>query len=138
MRKPMTYLATPSGNHRFLLPENLISFLKTGKVIMTLVPLSTQDPSSTLFVYLISASAWEKMEGRLLALPTYDPLARRLQRYMLGHAMEIELVGGMLTIPISFQSVIDSSRALHLKTTQQGYQLLQEDADGDVSIVCIG
>jgi MraZ protein len=42
-----------------------------------------------LLIY--TSSAWEEIERKLMRLPTLDPNARRLQRLMIGHAMESEL-----------------------------------------------
>lgn len=49
--------------------------------------IDTQD--RCLLIYPIGE--WEKIEEKLMALPTYDPAARRIQRLLLGHATELEV-----------------------------------------------
>lgn len=41
-------------------------------------------------VLIYPVEAWEKIEQQLMALPNIDPMARRLQRLLLGHATELE------------------------------------------------
>jgi len=35
--------------------------------------------------------AWEEIESKLAALPSFNPAARRIQRLLIGHATEAEL-----------------------------------------------
>src|SRR5262245_2251495 len=42
-----------------------------------------------LLIY--SSSVWEEIERKIMRLPSLDPASRRLQRLMVGHAMESEL-----------------------------------------------
>lgn len=43
---------------------------------------------------------WEEIELKLRRLPTLNPVARRLQRLMIGHASDLELDGsGRILIP---------------------------------------
>ena len=43
---------------------------------------------------------WEEIELKLRALPTLNPIARRLQRLMIGHASDVELdSSGRILIP---------------------------------------
>jgi MraZ protein len=43
---------------------------------------------------------WEEIELKLRALPTLNPVARRLQRLMIGHAADLELdSSGRILIP---------------------------------------
>src|SRR5690606_33957411 len=45
---------------------------------------------------------WEEIELKLRRLPTLNPVARRLQRLMIGHATDLELDGsGRILIPPS-------------------------------------
>lgn len=44
--------------------------------------------------------AWEEIERKLVALPTFNPKARRMQRLLVGHATEVELDGaGRILLP---------------------------------------
>ncbi|MEO8400478.1 MAG: division/cell wall cluster transcriptional repressor MraZ [Gammaproteobacteria bacterium] len=40
---------------------------------------------------LYPLTAWEEIESKLAALPSFNPAARRIQRLLIGHATEVEL-----------------------------------------------
>ena len=43
---------------------------------------------------------WEEIEAKLRALPTLHPVARKLQRLMIGHATDVDLDGsGRMLVP---------------------------------------
>jgi MraZ protein len=43
---------------------------------------------------------WEEIEKKIVALPSFQPAARRIQRLLIGHATDIELDGqGRLLLP---------------------------------------
>ena len=49
---------------------------------------------------LYPISAWEGLEAKLMALPSLNPSARKLQRLMLGYATELKLDGhGRILLP---------------------------------------
>ncbi len=63
-----------------------------GKLVMTV------DKDQCLLIYPLPD--WEEIERKLMALPTFNPQARRLQRLMVGHATDVELDGhGRLLLP---------------------------------------
>jgi len=66
--------------HRPLLAERC-----GGRLVVTV------DRDLCLLVY--PQPEWERIEERLMKLPTLNPQARRLQRLMVGHATEVELDG---------------------------------------------
>lgn len=54
---------------------------------------------------------WEEIELKLRRLPTLNPVARRLQRLMIGHASDIELDGsGRVLIPPSLREYAGITR----------------------------
>ena len=58
----------------------------------------TVDRDQCLLIYPLPE--WEQIERKLMALPTLQPQARRLQRLMVGHATDIELdAHGRLLLP---------------------------------------
>lgn len=63
-----------------------------GKLVVTV------DKDQCLLIYPMPD--WEEIERKLMALPTLNPQARRLQRLMVGHATDLELDGhGRLLLP---------------------------------------
>ena len=54
-----------------------------GRVVVTV------DRDQCLLIYPLPE--WEQIERKLMALPTLQPQARRLQRLMVGHATDLEL-----------------------------------------------
>ena len=63
-----------------------------GKLVVTV------DKDQCLLIYPMPD--WEEIERKLMALPTLNPQARRLQRLMVGHATDLELdAHGRLLLP---------------------------------------
>jgi MraZ protein len=58
----------------------------------------TVDRDGCLLIYPLPE--WERIERKLMSLPTLQPQARRLQRLMVGHATDLQLDGhGRLLLP---------------------------------------
>ena len=58
---------------------------------------------------------WEEIELKLRRLPTLNPVARRLQRLMIGHATDLELDGsGRILVPPSLREYAGLSRTAML------------------------
>ncbi len=55
-----------------------------GCVVMTI-----DTDERCLLMYPLAA--WEEIESKLAALPSFNPAARRIQRLLIGHATEVEL-----------------------------------------------
>lgn len=54
---------------------------------------------------------WEEIERKLMQLPTLNPVVRRLQRLMIGHATELELdANGRMLIPPPLREYAGLSR----------------------------
>ena len=51
----------------------------------------TVDRDQCLLIYPLPE--WEQIERKIMALPSLQPQARRLQRLMVGHATDLELDG---------------------------------------------
>lgn len=69
-----------------------IAELAQGHLVVTV------DRDQCLLIY--PQPEWEKTEQKLMALPTLNPLARVLQRLMVGYATELELDGhGRVLLP---------------------------------------
>ena len=63
-----------------------------GRVVVTV------DRDQCLLIYPLPE--WEQIERKIMALPTLQPQARRLQRLMVGHATDLEIdAHGRLLLP---------------------------------------
>jgi len=63
-----------------------------GRVVVTV------DRDQCLLLYPLPE--WEQIERKIMALPTLQPQARRLQRLMVGHATDLEIdAHGRLLLP---------------------------------------
>lgn len=69
----------------------------------------TIDPDRCLLLYPLLD--WEEIERKLMRLPSLDPVARRLQRLIVGHATEVELDGhGRLLLPAQLREFAGLTR----------------------------
>ncbi|TCJ18717.1 transcriptional regulator MraZ [Parasulfuritortus cantonensis] len=81
--------ATPialDGKGRLAIPTKYRDMLMQrceGRLVLTL------DPSSCLLLYPFPE--WEPIERKLNALPSFDPLARRMQRLLVGSATDLDM-----------------------------------------------
>lgn len=70
---------------------------------------------------------WEEIELKLRRLPTLNPVARRLQRLMIGHATDLELdSSGRILIPPSLREYATLSRAAMLIGQGNRFELWDE------------
>src|SRR5580692_6686686 len=74
-----------------------------GKLVVTV------DKDRCLLLYPLPE--WEEIERKLMRLPTLNPVARRLQRLMVGHATDLELdTHGRVLIPPKLREYAGLSR----------------------------
>lgn len=70
-----------------------------GQIVITVDP----TPDRLLLVYPLPE--WEVIEQRLVALPSLNAKARRLQRLLMGHAAEVQVDGnGRIALPPPLRS----------------------------------
>ena len=82
-----------------------------GRVVVTV------DKDQCLLIYPLPE--WEQIERKLMALPSLQPQARRLQRLMVGHAEDLELDGhGRLLLPAELREFAGLTR--HVMLIGQG------------------
>lgn len=56
--------------------------------------------TETRCLLLYSLPDWEEIERKISGLPSFNPVARRIQRLLIGHATELELDGqGRILLP---------------------------------------
>ncbi len=80
---------------RIAIPTRYREDLRTqceGRLVMTV------DRDHCLLLYPLPA--WEVIEAKLVALPSFTPQTRRLQRLLIGHATECDMDGvGRILLP---------------------------------------
>lgn len=70
---------------------------------------------------------WEEIELKLRRLPTLNPVARKLQRLMIGHATDVELDNsGRILVPPSLREYANLSRAAMLVGQGNRFELWDE------------
>jgi MraZ protein len=70
---------------------------------------------------------WEIIEQKLVKLPTLNPATRRLQRLMIGHAVEVELdANGRMLIPPTLRDYANLSRSAMLIGQGERFELWDE------------
>ncbi len=80
-------LAVPT-RYRHTLKDNC-----GGKMVVTI-----DTEQQCLLLY--TQSEWAVIEAKLVALPSFNPQARRIQRLLVGHATDVELdANGRLLLP---------------------------------------
>lgn len=73
--------------------RELLDDVCAGRVVVTI---DTEE--NCLLLYPLNY--WEEIQAQLQALPNVNPVARRLQRLLIGHATDIELDGsGRMLLP---------------------------------------
>jgi MraZ protein len=88
--------ATLDGKGRMALPtrtRETLSGLSENKVVVTI---DMREPCLLLY----PLSDWEVVQGKLESLSNINPQARLLQRFLIGHATDLQLDGaGRLLLP---------------------------------------
>jgi MraZ protein len=70
---------------------------------------------------------WEIIEQKLVKLPTLNAATRRLQRLMIGHAVEVELdANGRMLIPPTLRDYANLSRSAMLIGQGERFELWDE------------
>lgn len=72
---------------RIKLPVRHRELLPAGKESQLVLTIDTESPC--LLLYPIHE--WESIEGKLQALPSFNPAVRRIQRLLVGHATDLYL-----------------------------------------------
>jgi MraZ protein len=90
-----------------------------GRVVVTV------DRDQCLLLYPLPE--WEQIERKIMALPTLQPQARRLQRLMVGHATDLEIdAHGRLLLPAELREFAGLSRMVMLIGQGARFELWDE------------
>ena len=84
----------PKG--RVVMPARHRLSLQSASKSAVVLTIDTEDKCLLLY----PLPEWEKIEQKLAALPSFNPVARRIQRLLIGHATDIEMDGqGRILLP---------------------------------------
>ena len=112
----------PKG--RFAMPtryRDRIAEVCDSQLIATI---DTQD--RCLWIYPLPQ--WEQIEAKLMELPTYDPVARRIQRLLLGHATELDIdAAGRVLLPQALRDYALLDKKIVLIGQGKRFELWSED-----------
>ena len=66
-------------------------------------------------LWLYPLDEWERVEAKLVALPSFDPNHQQLKRFLLGHACEVDMDGsGRLLLPAVLRDFAMMEKAVML------------------------
>ena len=72
--------------------------------------------------------AWEDIENKLSALPSFNPAARRIQRLLIGHATETELDSqGRILLPPLLREYAGLNRQIMLVGQGKKFEIWDEE-----------
>lgn len=90
------------------------------------VVLTIDTEERCLLLYPIAA--WEEIESKLAALPSFNPAARRIQRLLIGHATETELdAHGRILLPPLLREYAELSKKAMLVGQGKKFELWDEE-----------
>ena len=94
--QPFTFAITIDGKGRVALPARYRDAFSAGNQSSFVVTIDTEEKCLLLY----PAMEWQVIEDKLQDLPSFNPLARRIQRLLVGHATDVELdASGRLLLP---------------------------------------
>jgi MraZ protein len=89
------------------------------------VVLTIDTEERCLLLYPITA--WEDIENKLAALPSFNPAARRIQRLLIGHATETEIDShGRILLPPLLREYAGISKRVVLVGQGKKFELWDE------------
>lgn len=81
---------------RLAIPARYRDQLQHSGATQLVVTIDTEEPCLLLY----PLAEWEIIEQKLQALPSFNKVARRIQRLLIGHATELEMdTNGRLLLP---------------------------------------
>ncbi len=87
---------TIDAKGRLALPARYRDIMDLGIKTPLIVTIDTEE--SCLLMYPIAE--WQLIEEKIQKLPSFNPLARRIQRLLIGHATELEIdANGRILLP---------------------------------------
>ena len=85
----------------------------------------TADPDRCLLLYPLNE--WLEIEQKIAALPTLDKQSRILQRFMIGHATDVEVdKNGRLLVPPTLRSFAELDKQVMLVGQGKKFEIWDE------------
>lgn len=92
-----------------------------GRVVMTI---DTEERCLLLY----PLTAWEEIESKLAALPSFNTAARRIQRLLIGHATEAELdANGRILLPPLLREFAGLNKGIMLVGQGKKFEIWDEE-----------
>lgn len=92
-----------------------------GSIVLTI---DTEEKCLLLY----PLTTWEEIEGKLAALPSFNPAARRIQRLLIGHATEAELdSNGRILLPPLLREYADLQKRIMLVGQGKRFEIWNEE-----------
>jgi len=92
-----------------------------GHLVATI---DTEEPC--LLVYPVDA--WNEIQNQIESLPSFHPLARRIQRLLIGHATDLEVdTSGRVLVPTFLRSYAGLSRKVIFLGQGKKFELWDEE-----------
>ncbi len=99
------------GKGRMAMPSRYRTALEGEAKGVLVVTIDTEQNCLLLYPY----HQWELIETKLEALSSFNPVTRRIQRLLIGHATELEMDGqGRILLPALLREYAGLDRALML------------------------
>lgn len=78
-------------------------------------------------LWLYPMDEWEKVEEKIVALPSFDPNHQKLKRFLLGHASDLEMDGsGRILLPAPLREFAMMTKAVFLVGQGNKFEIWSE------------
>ncbi len=109
---------------RFAIPsryrENLITCCD-GKLVVTV------NNTREHCLWLYPMDEWEKVEEKLVALPSFDPAHQKLKRFLLGYASDVDMDGnGRILLPSPLREFSMMTKEIYLVGQGNKFEIWSE------------
>jgi MraZ protein len=92
-----------------------------GRIVLTI---DTEERCLLLY----PLTAWEEIESKLAALPSFNPAARRIQRLLIGHATETEFDShGRILLPTLLREYAGLNKRVMLVGQGKKFEVWDEE-----------
>lgn len=109
---------------RMAMPARYRAALEAGCGGCLIATIDIQD--KCLLIYPLQA--WEKIEAEIAELPSFNPVTRKLQRILIGHAREMELdSNGRVLIPPELRQYAQLDKKVVLVGQRHRFELWSEE-----------
>lgn len=108
---------------RMAIPARFRSQLDAIGDMRLVITVDTESPCLLLYPF----GEWEAIEQKLQALPSFNPITRRIQRLLIGHATELELDNhGRILLPSPLRDHAQVTKRIALLGQGKKFELWDE------------